>query len=247
MPDTLTLKSFPVAIQKAAKDRTFSFIISSDAIDRDRDVIDPTGWRLDNYRKNPVVLWQHRRDLPPIARAISPRVSGSRLLSDVEFPPQGISPLADEIHDLLAAGFLTSASVGFTPIRSIYNSERDGLDILEAELLEFSIVNIPANAEARVLRCVGEACDLPAMKSWLSGSVKASCACGGGDVLELADDRFLEISEPATYLELSEPFVFTDDLPAVNRALGDVIRRELANVIAESIRDTLDYQMGRVR
>ena len=114
MPDTLTLKSFPVAIQKAAKDRTFSFIISSDAIDRDRDVIDPTGWRLDNYRKNPVVLWQHRRDLPPIARAISPRVSGSRLLSDVEFPPQGISPLADEIHDLLAAGFLTSASVGFT-------------------------------------------------------------------------------------------------------------------------------------
>lgn len=250
MPDTMIQKSFPVEIQKSA-DGQFTVVVSTDGVDRDKDIIDPQGWRLANFKLNPIVLWQHRRDLPPIARATDIRVSGSRLIATMEFPPTGVSSLADEINGLMAAGFLHSASVGFLPIRSAYNTERDGLDILEAELLEFSIVNIPSNAEARVQRCVGESCNLPALKSWLSGARKAPCSCGNGDVLELRDDNLvLEIAEPPTHVDL-ENFIDTSDTRQLNQAIGRVVQRELANVITEqigeSLRDAIDYARGRVR
>lgn len=251
MPDTMIQKSFPVVVRKSA-DGQFSIVVSTDAVDRDRDIIDPQGWRLANFRQNPIVLWQHRRELPPIARATDIRVSGSRLIATMEFPPTGVSPLADEINGLMAAGFLHSASVGFLPIRSVYNAERDGLDILEAELLEFSVVSIPSNAEARVQRCVGESCNLPAMKSWLSGARKAPCSCGANDsFLELRDDNLvLEIAELATHLDLQD-FIDIDDTKQLNRAIGSVFAREfsgfLAKEVSTSLRDSLDYMRGRVR
>ena len=252
MSDTMIQKSFPVEIRKSA-DGQFMVVLSTDGVDRDRDIIDPQGWRLANFRLNPVVLWQHRRELPPIARAMDIRVSGSRLIASLEFPPTGVSPLADEINGLMGAGFLHSASVGFLPIQSVYNAERDGLDILEAELLEFSIVNIPSNAEARVQRCVGESCNLPAMKSWLSGSRKAACSCGANDtLLDIRDDSpALEIIEPVTHLELSESFIDLGDERQLNRQIAHVVQRELTNAITEqigeSLRDALDYARGRVR
>jgi|CXWL01.1.fsa_nt_gi HK97 family phage prohead protease len=251
MPDTMIQKSFPIEIRKSA-DGQYTVVVSTDAVDRDKDIIDPQGWRLANFRLNPIVLWQHRRDLPPIGKAPDIRVSGSRLIATMECPPAGVSPLADEINGLMAAGFLHSASVGFLPIRSVYNAERDGLDILEAELLEFSIVNIPSNAEARVQRCVGESCNLPAMKSWLSGARKAPCSCGNGDVLELRDDAgsFLEIHEPVTHIELQD-FIDIDDTRQLNRAIGRVVEKELTGFlvkeIGSAIQDSLDYARGRVR
>lgn len=250
MPTLDTMKKIlPAEVRKAAAARTLTVKISSGTVDRDNDVINPRGWRFAQYLANPVVLWSHDKSIPAIARTLSVRVVGDAVLAECEFPPEGIHELADLIYDLATMGFIHSASVGFLPIKYLRNAERDGYDIEEQELLEWSFVNIPSNYQAQIQRCLGAGCNLPALKSWLAGSSKAPCACDS--VLDIQDDRFLEIAEPATYLELSEPFVFTDDLPAVNRALGDVIRRELANVIAQevctSVRDAIDYQMGRVR
>ena len=37
--------------------------------DRKGDLIDPQGWELEGYRRNPVFLWAHDRSMPPIGRA----------------------------------------------------------------------------------------------------------------------------------------------------------------------------------
>ena len=50
------------------------FVISNGSIDRDFDTINPDGWNLENYRKNPVVLWNHEWDDPPVAKSLEERV-----------------------------------------------------------------------------------------------------------------------------------------------------------------------------
>jgi len=41
------------------EDRVIEFTISTPVIDRANDIVNVEGWKLDNYMKNPVVLWAH--------------------------------------------------------------------------------------------------------------------------------------------------------------------------------------------
>ena len=45
------------------------FVASTGEVDRHGDTVAPTGWRLDAYRDNPVVLWAHNYGEPAIGRA----------------------------------------------------------------------------------------------------------------------------------------------------------------------------------
>lgn len=146
--------------------RLIRFRITTDAVDRERDVLSPAGWKLDHYLKNPVVLWAHDYRQPPIARAREIVSTEHGLSSLAEFPPRGVHPFADTIYDLLKGGFLNSASVGFNPTKPpVYNEERKGYDYAEQELLEFSVVPVPANPEALVeARAAG--IDLQPIKKW---------------------------------------------------------------------------------
>src|SRR5689334_23230313 len=62
------IKSYAGVIERAGGDDEKSPIrirITSGTRDRERDSINPAGWQLDNFRKNPVVLFGHSyRDLP---------------------------------------------------------------------------------------------------------------------------------------------------------------------------------------
>lgn len=135
---------------KAESDREFTFVISTGAVDRDNDTIKVSGWDLENYRKNPVVLFGHRSDIPPIARAVSVTKSSGVLKARLQFPEPGVSELADTVHGLVKGGFMNATSVGFRPKRDKYawNEERGGIDFEEQELLEFSLVPVPSNPEA---------------------------------------------------------------------------------------------------
>ena len=251
---TLIRKIVPAEFQKTTAPRTLRVTISSGAVDRDHDVIDPKGWRLENYKLNPVVLWGHDKTIPAIARTLNIRVIGEDVIAECEFPPEGLHDLADLIYGLASAGFLHSASVGFLPITYLFNAQRDGYDIEEAELLEWSFCNIPSNYEATIQRCLNGTCDRAALDSWVksvSGSRKAPCSCGNGDVLEIRDDATaLEIIEPVTHVELQD-FIDIDDTKQLNKAIGSVFAREfsgfLAKEVSESLRDAIDYARGRVR
>lgn len=133
---------------KKGDDGRYTFTISTGSVDRDHDTIDPNGWRLGEYRRNPVVLFGHDARQPPIGKAAAVEVRSGALKADVVFAPEGVYPLADTVRGLVDAEILRATSVGFIPIKWTFDEERNGVDFLEQELYEFSIVPIPSNTEA---------------------------------------------------------------------------------------------------
>ena len=141
----------------ASEDGTtaLDFTISTSTIDRMGDTIAVDGWKLDNYRKNPVVLWSHD-PAQPVGRARNLRIDGTSLKASVDFYP-GSNPefggLAESLRQLYAGGWLRATSVGFRPLKwdvAPDPNRKSGIDFLEQELLEFSMVAIPANPEALI-------------------------------------------------------------------------------------------------
>lgn len=73
-----------------------------------------------------------------------------------------VTELAAKYKGLWDGGYLDSVSIGFRPIKSrALNAEKpwDGYEYLESELVELSIVTIPANPAATVLRAIADAFD----------------------------------------------------------------------------------------
>lgn len=147
----------PVAGEK----RVLRWTISTGCIDRERDCISVNGWDLGNFQRNPVVLWGHDGSTLPIGRAFDIGVEGDALKASVEFIPEGTperGAFAEAVFRLAQEGFLSATSVGFRPIKWNFTDDPErgaddwfpGIDFEQQELVEFSIVTVPANPEALI-------------------------------------------------------------------------------------------------
>jgi HK97 family phage prohead protease len=118
--------------------------------DRDGEVIKASGWELENYKKNPIVLWAHDYSAPPVGKATSVKVSKGQLVFTVKFADAETYPFADTIYKLCKGGFLNATSVGFIPKEwETGKKENDpSRTYLKQELLELSIVPVPSNPDA---------------------------------------------------------------------------------------------------
>jgi HK97 family phage prohead protease len=136
------------------EDRTLEFIGSTAAVDRYGDIIEPAGWDLKNYKKNPVFLWGHNYSMPPIGKAVSVKVTDDTLVFQIQFATAEEYAFADTIYRLYLGGFLKATSVGFQdlerePIIDKKNEGRQtGWHFLKQELYELSGVTVPANPDA---------------------------------------------------------------------------------------------------
>jgi HK97 family phage prohead protease len=141
--------------------RVLRFTISTAAVDRESDTIAVNGWDLTNYRKNPVVLWGHDSYSLPIGRGFDVAVEDGALKASVEFVPEDLpqgGALAESVYRLARSGFIAATSVGFRPLKWSFTSDKDrgaddwfpGIDFEEQELVELSIVTVPANPEALI-------------------------------------------------------------------------------------------------
>jgi len=118
---------------------------STNALDRAGDVIESGAWTkggLDNFKNNPVILFNHNYDRP-IGRAKEIGVSENGLELTAR-----ISKSAGEIKDLIKDGVLGAFSVGFKVKDAEYVTETDGYTIKDAELFEVSVVSVPCNQNA---------------------------------------------------------------------------------------------------
>jgi HK97 family phage prohead protease len=126
------------------------FILSDESVDRMGDVIAAEGWELESFKKNPVALWAHRSDVPPIGKWHNLRVDKGALRGHLELAPKGTSDRIDEIRKLVDAGILQAVSVGFRPLETRPRKSDDGKRqlgeiFLRQELVETSLVAVPAN------------------------------------------------------------------------------------------------------
>ena len=126
------------------------FIMSDETPDRMDDIIMSDGWELDNFKRNPIALFNHKSDFP-IGKWSNLRVEGKALRGHLELAPAGTSERIDEIRKLIDAGILRAVSVGFRPKEYSQLDNKNpfsGLKFLKQELVETSLVSVPANPNA---------------------------------------------------------------------------------------------------
>lgn len=127
-----------------------SFVLSDATRDRMGDIIEPSGWDLRWFKRNPIALFGHDSHFP-IGKWANVRVDGERLVAELEPAAPGTSERIDEIISLIKQDILPATSVGFRPIRREPldpEAPHRGIRFLETELLEASIVSVPANPAA---------------------------------------------------------------------------------------------------
>jgi len=143
---------------KAAGDTAapvLDFIATDETLDRYHEVISLDGWELDNYLKNPVVVDSH--DYSTIAKIVgsstSLTITPRGMINRVHFATD--NPLGNLAYKLALGGFIKSESVGFIPLEWTNGPVSAGSDepdrtYTRQELLEISLVAIPANPGATV-------------------------------------------------------------------------------------------------
>lgn len=134
--------------------RVLRFIGSTDALDRDQERITQDGIQVENFMKNPVILYGHDYGGLPVGKAIAVESTDKGLVFDVKFPTRDEAgehhfPFVDSVYRLSKSGFLNTTSVGFMPLEKPERSKKPPYRTwTKVDLLELSIVPVPSNPDA---------------------------------------------------------------------------------------------------
>jgi len=137
--------------QKSIDDneRIITFIGSTPQLDRDKEVIPISEWNIDNYKKNPVILWAHNYSALPIGKSLDTWIDGNRLMFKVQFASKDTYEFADTVYKLYKEKYLNAVSVGFNGSWRYDENTKVGT-YTNVELYELSAVPVPANPDALV-------------------------------------------------------------------------------------------------
>jgi len=156
-----SVHSAPLVVADVAfnpSDASALFTISTMAQDRDGDVVVPEGClkRIKTYQANPIVLFDHGAFPLPIGLSEDPttktctvNVQPDRITGRVFFHNKTLE--SSQVCCLVAEKVLRGASIGYKGIKGkSINPQRkqDGTIFEEWELVEWSVVPVPANQEA---------------------------------------------------------------------------------------------------
>jgi phage head maturation protease len=149
------LKTFNLATKAAADSKSgtlYTFRANDGEVDRYQDRVSVSGWKLDAYNANPVVLYQHDEGaglesgapILPIGKGLA-YVDGDALMVDIQFDQD--DEFARKVEAKVAGGFLNAVSVRYV-MQDFKQNELGGYDSLAQELLEISVVVVPGNQRA---------------------------------------------------------------------------------------------------
>lgn len=143
-----------------------AFVLSDERLNRNGDVVETAGWELDGFKQNPIALFNHDRDRI-VGNWANVRVENKTLVGEFQPLTPGTSQLGDEVRLLVEQDVLRAASVGFRFLKSEpLDPDRPhrGRRYINQELLEVSLVSVPANSgalsKARSLSCSDEVMEL---------------------------------------------------------------------------------------
>lgn len=119
--------------------------------DRVGDVVDPMGVKFQNPAP---LLWQHRHDQPVgTVKFEEPTSEGIRFEAEINVPeedwPASMKERVDEAWHSVKSGLVRAVSIGF---RGLAHEvlKGGGWKFIETEVMELSLVTIPANADATI-------------------------------------------------------------------------------------------------
>lgn len=136
--------------------------ITTKTVDRDGEIVVPSGAVLDHYRKHPVVLFGHNYKELPIGKSLWIKSDDNGLISKTQYAKHR---KADDIYQYRKDGFPMAKSIGFIPLEIVDEKDFESLDLKslgleESDLkgasrvyplwlmLEYSDVPIPSNPDA---------------------------------------------------------------------------------------------------
>lgn len=138
-------------------------VASRETVDRMGDVV-LQNWKMANYEKNPVILFNHDPS-KVVGRAVGMEIveeEGTKSLkATIEWDVGAHNPLGTMIGEQFKRGVLNAVSVGFRALHIKRRSDLDPDDDLYSErgallgpneLLEISAVSIPAHPDALAVR-----------------------------------------------------------------------------------------------
>ena len=152
----------------------YSAIASTDALDRDKEVLLPKGALVENFMENPVMLSIHNYGKMAVGKVLSLEINDKDITFDFVFAP---NQEGKDFENMYKTGFMNAFSVGLYPQKSLWiddetpkkfevevaGGKKQNIDlndwketprriVNQWELLEISPVPVPANPEALLQR-----------------------------------------------------------------------------------------------
>lgn len=215
------------------EDQVFQFILTDATVDRYNEVILAKGVDFELYKTNPVVLTFHNSHQYPVGSCIkiwydkpTESIKGWILFMDDRVDSSGASSVCMK---MVKGGFLKTGSIGFVAkkahqptteelIKYNFKDPQFALIYDEIELMEYSIVPIPANPSAKSE-------SLTKMLSTFSPKEKDFLRKSGGSEL-LTDDNVINTSLGVAQT-VNTTLENKTDTDSVNKASGSDIDKTL--------------------
>lgn len=215
----------------------FEAWVSTEAIDRDGEIIRASGWRKPSLGRCKLLLFHDYHELA-IGKPYwtKPKEEGGKkgLYSKGRFGPQ-LHGLA--VGELYMQGDMDSFSVGFNWFKRTFDSEADGIknpfyEYLDQEIYEYSAVNIPSNYEATIAM-LNSSADLKDMMAIIKGISKQP------DIIPQKRDSYI-IKENLEMKKAIEQFSETN-----KRMLDLIAKLDQANITdaSEYDDDTIEIEL----
>lgn len=174
-------KAFETKLTAGEGERAVVARITTASVDREGDVVLPSGINARNFKRNPVVLFAHRGDTLPVGKAEGLETSSDAITAKVLFAerpkahPASAEWIPDTLFDLFQQKVLRGFSIGFQVPQDGWRdaTDRDRKNfgdharrvITKWELVEFSVAPIPMNQDALAMAVSKSWCSRPVAES----------------------------------------------------------------------------------
>jgi hypothetical protein len=158
--DRVRKQLLPEVLDVKDGDRSVVASITTKVVDRDGDVMLPSGADLTHFEKSPAVFFNHNYQLPPVGRCVGFKRTDDDIQAKTVFArrPDGHEGewLPDTLFSLFQQGVIKGFSVGFEPREgrapTVTDLSRWGDECryvhTKWRMLEYSVAPLPANQEA---------------------------------------------------------------------------------------------------
>jgi len=130
--------------------RVISGIATTPEPDRTGDIIEPLGVTFKNPL--PLLLFHDAKKPVGVTKFKKPTKDGIEFEATIATvdDPGALKDRVDEAWQSIKAGLVSGVSIGFRAIEEAFNKETNGFRFLRTEVLELSLVTVPANASATI-------------------------------------------------------------------------------------------------